>query len=59
MVLVEGLLALDLVVGEGLELALIVLVRECLVLLNHGGHGDLAAGGDIVGGAVVHDPVLC
>ena len=56
MVLAEGLLALDLVVGQGLKLALVVLVCESLVLLDDCGHGDLAASGDVVGGAVVHDP---
>nr|GFD49377.1 hypothetical protein [Tanacetum cinerariifolium] len=34
-VLAEGLLALDLIVGKRLELALVVFVRELLVLLDH------------------------
>lgn len=58
MVLAEGLLSLDLVIGQRLELALVVLVRNLLVLLNHRCHGHLAACRDVVGGAVVHDPVF-
>ena len=55
-VLVEGLLALDLIIGKRLELALVVFVSEFLVLLDHSGHGHLAACRNIVGGAIVHDP---
>jgi hypothetical protein len=58
-VLAEGLLALDLVVGKRLVLALVVLVGNLLVLLDHRGHGHLAAGRHVVWGPGVHDPAGC
>jgi len=56
-VLVERLLALDLIVLEHLELALVVLVGDLLVLLNDLLHRDLASGQDVVRRSDVHDPI--
>ena len=54
----HGRLGRDVVVPQLLQLALIVLVRQLLVLFNDLVHLHLASSGDVVWRSDVHDPVF-